>query len=99
MSAGCIRARYCSGTTGRNCPVGLATQDNSLRSKYLVYKHAEHIKNYHKNILKSMRTLLAVMGLKHYKELSKKNLMFLDKNSRVHDDIDKVFGRKLDLVE
>jgi CDP-glycerol glycerophosphotransferase (TagB/SpsB family) len=61
--------------------------------------YAEHIKNYHKNILKSMRTLLAVMGLKHYKELSKKNLMFLDKNSRVHDDIDKVFGRKLDLAE
>lgn len=97
MSAGCIRARYCSGTTGRNCPVGLATQDKSLRSKYLVYKHADHIKNYHKNILKSMKTLLAVMGLKHYKELSKKNLMFLDSNSRVHDDIDKVFERKLDL--
>ncbi|MFT5835797.1 MAG: glutamate synthase domain-containing protein 2 [Sulfurimonas sp.] len=28
MSAGCIRARECSGAHGRNCPVGLATQDN-----------------------------------------------------------------------
>lgn len=97
MSAGCIRARYCSGTTGRNCPVGLATQDKALRSKYLVYKHADYIKNYHKNILKGIKGLLAVMGLKHYKQLSKNNLMFLDKNSRVHDDIDKVFERKLDL--
>lgn len=97
MSAGCIRARYCSGTTGRNCPVGLATQDKSIRSKYLVYKHADYIKNYQKNILKGIRSLLAVMGLKHYRELGKSNLMFLDKNSRVHDDIDKVFERKLDL--
>lgn len=97
MSAGCIRARYCSGTTGRSCPVGLATQDKAIRSKYLVYKHADYIKNYHKNILKGIRGLLAVMGLKHYRELNKGNLMFLDKNSRVHDDIDKVFERKLDL--
>ncbi|MGI6723272.1 MAG: glutamate synthase-related protein [Arcobacteraceae bacterium] len=97
MSAGCIRARYCSGTTGRDCPVGLATQNKNIRSKYLVYRHSEHIKNYHKNILLGIKGLLAVMGLKHYKDLSKKNIMFLDKNSRVHDDIDKVFDRILSL--
>ena len=34
MSAGCIRARYCSGTTGHDCPVGLATQNKSKRKKY-----------------------------------------------------------------
>ena len=97
MSAGCIRARYCSGTTGRKCPVGLATQDNTLRSRYLVYKHANYIRDYHKNILKGIKMILAVMGLKNVKQLSKRNLMFLDRNSKVHDDIDAVFDRKLDI--
>ncbi|MEA3289145.1 MAG: FMN-binding glutamate synthase family protein [Campylobacterota bacterium] len=97
MSAGCIRARYCSGTTGRKCPVGLATQDETLRSRYLVYKHAHYIRDYHKNILKGVKMILAVMGLKNVNELSKENIMFLDKNSKVHDDIDAVFERKLDI--
>ena len=97
MSAGCIRARYCSGTTGRQCPVGLATQEKSKRKKYFVFKHANYVANYHKNLLKSVKGLLAIMGLKDIKQLDKNKLLFLDKNSRVHDDIDEVFRRKLDL--
>ncbi len=57
MSAGCIRARYCSGTTGRQCPVGLATQDKSKRKKYFVFKHANYVANYHKNLLKNVKGL------------------------------------------
>lgn len=97
MSAGCIRARYCSGTTGRQCPVGLATQEKSKRKKYFVFKHANYVANYHKNLLKNVKGLLAIMGLKNIKQLDKNKLLFLDKNSRVHDDIDEVFRRKLDL--
>ncbi len=97
MSAGCIRARYCSGTTGRQCPIGLATQDKSKRKKYFVFKHANYVANYHKNLLKNVKGLLAIMGLKNIKQLDKNKLLFLDKNSRVHDDIDEVFRRKLDL--
>jgi glutamate synthase domain-containing protein 2 len=97
MSAGCIRARYCSGTTGRQCPVGLATQDKSKRKKYFVFRHANYVANYHKNLLKNVKGLLAIMGLKNIKQLDKKKLLFLDKDSRVHDDIDEVFKRKLDL--
>ena len=97
MSAGCIRARYCSGTTGRQCPVGLATQDKSKRRKYFVFKYANYVANYHKNLLKNVKGLLAIMGLKDIKQLDKNKLLFLDKNSRVHDDIDEVFRRKLDL--
>ncbi len=42
MSAGCIRARYCSGTTGHQCPVGLATQDKEKKEKkYFVHKQAK----------------------------------------------------------
>ncbi len=97
MSAGCIRARYCSGTTGRQCPVGLATQDKSKRKKYFVSKHANYVANYHKNLLKNVKGLLAIMGLKNIKQLDKNKLLFLDKNSRVHDNIDEVFRRQLDL--
>lgn len=97
MSAGCIRARYCSGTDKHQCPVGLATQDKRKRKHYFVQKHATHIKNYHNNLLKSIRGLLAVMGLEDIKELDKDKLIFLDKDSRVHDNIDKVFERRLDI--
>ena len=31
MSAGCIRARMCSGHGSHQCPVGLATQDKKLK--------------------------------------------------------------------
>lgn len=97
MSAGCIRARYCSGTNKHTCPVGLATQDKAKRRKYFIYKHSLYIRNYHNNLLKSIKTILAVMGLKNIKQLDKNKLLFLDKNSKVHDDIDKVFHEILDL--
>ena len=97
MSAGCIRARYCSGTTGHQCPVGLATQDKEKRKKYFVHKQSKKVENYHKNLLKSVRGLLAVMGLKNISQLNKHRIMFLDKDSKVHDNMDKVFGRRLDI--
>ena len=97
MSAGCIRARYCSGSTGHHCPVGLATQDKSKRRKYFVYKHANYVRDYHKNLLKSIKGLLAVMGIKNINNLDKHKLIFLDRNSKVHDNIDDVFGRILDI--
>ncbi|PLY05350.1 MAG: FMN-binding glutamate synthase family protein [Arcobacter sp.] len=95
MSAGCIRARYCSGAGKHQCPVGLATQDIKKRKHYFVKKHSDYVKNYHNNILKSMKSLLAVMGLKNIKELDKDKLIFLDKNSIIHDDIESVFERRV----
>lgn len=97
MSAGCIRARHCSGTTGHECPVGLATQDKSKRKKYFVSKQAQRVANYHKNLLKGVRGLLAIMGLKNIKQLDKTKLIFLDIDSRVHDDIDSVLERRLNI--
>ena len=97
MSAGCIRARYCSGTTGRECPVGLATQDKSKRRKYFVIKHANYVSNYHKNLLKNVKGLLSIMGLKNIKQLDKSRLFFIDKDLKVYDNVDEVFQRKLDL--
>ncbi len=97
MSAGCIRARYCSGTTGHDCPVGLATQNKDKRKKYFVYKQAKKVRNYHNNLLKSVKGMLAIMGLKNVNQLNKHRILFLDKDSRVHDNIDNVFKRRLDI--
>jgi len=95
MSAGCIRARYCSGTTGHQCPVGLATQDKSKRKKYFVHKQAKKVANYHKNLIKGVKGMLAIMGLKNVNQLNKHRIMFVDKDSKVYDNIDDVFKRKL----
>lgn len=62
ISAGCIRARTCSGAGGHHCPVGLATMDEIKRSRYLVLEKAKHVANYHKELILGVRSLLAVMG-------------------------------------
>ncbi len=74
ISAGCIRARECSGAGGRNCPVGLATMDEGKRSKFLVMEKSRHIANYHNALIESIRSLLAIMGKRSIDELSKQDL-------------------------
>ena len=74
ISAGCIRARECSGAGGKNCPVGLATMDETKRSKYLVLEKSKHIANYHKELIMGVRSLLAVMGKHTLDELSEDDL-------------------------
>ena len=75
LSAGCIRARECSGANGRACPVGLATQDAKKRASFLVEKKAKNIANYHTQMLHGVRSLLAIMGIKNIKEINKSFLM------------------------
>ena len=75
ISAGCIRARECSGANGRNCPVGLATMDEGKRSKYLVLQKAKHIANYHRELIHGVQSLMAVMGKTDLSELSKRDLI------------------------
>ena len=75
ISAGCIRARECSGAGGRNCPVGLATMDEGKRSKYLVLQKAKHVANYHNELLHGVRSLLAVMGKDNVSELGMDDLI------------------------
>ncbi len=74
ISAGCIRARECSGAGGRNCLVGLATMDEGKRSKYLVLQKAKHVANYHNELIHGVQSLMAVMGKTHVSEFSKKDL-------------------------
>lgn len=75
ISAGCIRARHCSGTQGHDCPVGLATMNKEKRSKYLVEQKARTVANYHNAMISGIIGLLAVMGKKHICELSKDDLI------------------------
>ena len=79
ISAGCIRARECSGAGGRNCPIGLATMDKAKRSKYLVLQKAQHIANYHNELIHGVQSLLAVMGKNDISELSMKDLVSVAK--------------------
>lgn len=95
MSGGCIRARMCSGFGSHVCPVGLATQDKKKRASYLVIKEGKEIGNYHKNLVKSMKVVLAVMGKKSIKELDKSLLTFKNANGEIYFDIDEYFHQKL----
>jgi glutamate synthase domain-containing protein 2 len=95
MSAGCIRARECSGAHGRACPVGLATQDKKKRASFLVEKKARNIASYHEQLFAGIRGLLAVMGLDSLKKLTKEQLLFKDHTGKTYMDVDKYFEESL----
>lgn len=97
MSGGCIRAKMCSGFGSHVCPVGMATQDPKKRASYLVVKQGHKIANYHKNMIKSMKVVLAVMGKKNIKELDKSALTFKNRGGEVFFDVDVYFREKLHL--
>ena len=97
MSGGCIRAKMCSGFGSHVCPVGMATQDKKKRASYLVVKEGKEIGNYHKNLIKSMKVVLCVMGVKNIKELNKSMLTYRNNNGEIYFDIDQHFRQKLHL--
>lgn len=97
MSGGCIRARMCSGFGSHVCPVGMATQDEKKRASYLVVKEGKEIGNYHINLIKGMKVVLAVMGIKNINDLNKSQLTFKNQNSEIYFDIDKYFHQKLNI--
>lgn len=94
MSAGCIRARMCAGTGSHHCPVGLATQNPTLRASFLVLRKAGEIANYHNNLLKGVKNMLAVMGLHHIAELGRNQLTFRNESGEVYFDVDVYFNQK-----
>ena len=95
MSAGCIRARECSGAHGRACPVGLATQDKRKRASFLVEKKANNIASYHKQLVNGVRGLLAVMGVNALDKLSIENLVFKDHTGKTYMDVERYFKESL----
>ena len=95
MSGGCIRARMCAGFGSHVCPVGMATQDEKKRASYLVIKKGIEIGNYHTNLIKSMKVVLSVMGIKNINDVNKSHLTFKNRNGEIFFDIDKYFHHKL----
>jgi len=95
MSGGCIRARMCSGTGGHVCPIGMATQDPKKRASYLVLKEAGEIASYHRNLIKGVKNILAVMGIKQAKELSNRHLTFKNRAGEIFFDVENYFHNKL----
>lgn len=95
MSAGCIRARECSGANGRSCPVGLATQDKSKRASFLTEKKAQNVASYHEQLIYGIRNLLAIMGLKDINELSKSNLIFKDHTGKTYMNVNHYFEESI----
>lgn len=94
MSSGCIRARLCSGTGSHQCPVGLATQDPKLRASFLVLRQAGEIANYHNNLIKGIKNMMAVMEIKNITDLNRGNLTFRNENGEIYFDIDIYFHQK-----
>ncbi|MFK5938243.1 MAG: FMN-binding glutamate synthase family protein [Sulfurimonas sp.] len=97
MSGGCIRSRMCSGFGSHVCPVGMATQDEKKRASFLVVKEGIEIGNYHKNLVKSMKVVLAVMGKKSINDLNKSLLSFKNRSGEIYFDVDVYFRQKLHL--
>lgn len=95
MSAGCIRARECSGAGGRDCPVGLATQDRKKRASFLIEKKARNIASYHEKMVAGIVELLAIMGIKDFSYLNKKNLIFKDHTGKTYMDVARYFEESL----
>ncbi len=95
MSAGCIRARVCSGTGGHVCPVGIATQDPKKRASFLVVKQGQEIANYHNNLIKGLKTILAVMGKESINDLEKENLTYVNRQGNIYFNINEYFTQKL----
>ena len=95
MSAGCIRARECSGANGHHCPVGLATQDPKKRASFLVNQKADHVASYHRQMLYGIKGLMAIMGIKRLSELTRKHLIFKDHTGRTYFDVNKYFDDML----
>ena len=97
MSGGCIRAKMCSGFGSHVCPVGMATQDKKKRASYLVVKEGLEIANYHRNLIKSMKVVLCVMGIKNIKSLNKSLLTYKNTGGEIYFDVDMHFRQKLHL--
>ncbi|MAI07170.1 MAG: glutamate synthase large subunit [Alphaproteobacteria bacterium TMED87] len=64
VALGCIMMRKCHLNT---CPVGIATQDKSLRKKFT--GHPDHVINYLFMVAKELRMIMASLGFKKLNEM------------------------------
>jgi len=68
LSIGCIQARECNINT---CPVGVATQNNSLMKGLVVDDKAPRVAHFHKATVHSFLELVAAAGLESHEQLNR----------------------------
>ena len=72
FAIGCIQSQSCH--TNR-CPTGVATQDPFVQRALVVPDKAERVRNFHRNTLKALASMLAAAGLSHPDQLGPHHLV------------------------
>lgn len=72
LAVGCIQALECNKGT---CPVGVATQDQTLMKGLVVEDKAKRVASFHKNTIKNFVELIAAAGLKNHDEIERKHIL------------------------
>lgn len=67
MAAACQQYRICN---GGKCPVGCATQDESLRSRFNIEKSSKRVANFLNASLEELKTFARISGHSHIHDLS-----------------------------
>ncbi len=71
LALGCIQALQCHNNT---CPVGVATQNDSLLKGLVVEEKAKRVANYHHETIYSLREIVAATGLSSPSEISRHHI-------------------------
>ena len=71
LATGCIQALQCNVNT---CPVGVATQNQSLMKGLVVDDKAVRVANYHEETIHSFLELVAAAGLHHPEEITRRHI-------------------------
>ena len=76
QAIGCLAMRACH---SNNCPVGIATQKENLRSRLIVASSAQRLENYFKATTQLMKVLARACGHSHLKGFSRDDLTTWDR--------------------
>ncbi|SDR74573.1 Glutamate synthase domain-containing protein 2 [Polaribacter sp. KT25b] len=90
LSLGCIQARECNLDS---CPVGVATQDEDLVKALVVEKKNLRVKNYHNETIKSVKEVVASMGVDSIADL-KPNQVFRRRKDEEIVSLENIYYKK-----
>jgi glutamate synthase domain-containing protein 2 len=81
LSIGCIHAQLCNTNT---CPVGVATQDQSLIKGLDITDKSERAYYFHKNTVHAFLELMAATGADHPSKIKRESVMRMAEDGDVH---------------
>lgn len=80
ISIGCIQARECNNNT---CPVGVATQNEELTQGLDVEEKSMRAFNYHNNLLKEVKDVMASIGVTSLSKLKPSHISYRAENGTI----------------